>query len=182
MTVRGDHRRHMPWRLPGETASPRRAGPAVIPPSYCLLGGTRAPAPRRASSTRCDGRSCPRGKDVVQDEPWVAHDDPDRPFDRWMWLCDCALCLVVLKREAHERPRRELCLKTDCDRLVVTATTLAVCRRHRTAVSDVGRSWGISRPSAFAGPPGSVGPPPRPPPPAQVFGPHPWVTAPDDIG
>lgn len=58
-------------------------------------------------------------------EPWLAHEDVDRPFDRWTWLDDCAVCLVALKREAAERPRLVLCLKTACDRVCVTAEYLA---------------------------------------------------------
>lgn len=58
-------------------------------------------------------------------EPWLAHEDLDRPFDRWTWLDDCASCLVALRREAAERPRRVLCLKTACDRVCVTAEYLA---------------------------------------------------------
>jgi hypothetical protein len=57
--------------------------------------------------------------------PWVAHEDVERPFDRWSWLDDCATCLVALKREAAARPRRVLCLKTSCDRVCVTAEYLA---------------------------------------------------------
>lgn len=56
--------------------------------------------------------------------PWVAHEDVERPFDRWTWLDDCATCLVALKREAAEHPRRVLCLKTHCDRVCVTAEYL----------------------------------------------------------
>lgn len=58
-------------------------------------------------------------------EPWVAHEDVNRPFDRWTWLDDCASCLVALKREAAEHPRRVLCLKTHCDRVCVTAEYMA---------------------------------------------------------
>ena len=58
-------------------------------------------------------------------EPWVAHEDVNRPFDRWTWLDDCATCLVALKREAAERPRLVLCLKTSFDRVCVTAEYLA---------------------------------------------------------
>ncbi len=58
-------------------------------------------------------------------EPWVAHEDVARPFDRFTWLDDCGSCLVALKREAAERPRLLLCLKTACDRVCVTAEYLA---------------------------------------------------------
>jgi hypothetical protein len=61
---------------------------------------------------------------MVALEPWVAHEDVECPFDRWTWLDDCATCLVALKREAAERPRRALCLKTYCDRVCVTAEYL----------------------------------------------------------
>lgn len=58
-------------------------------------------------------------------EPWLAHEGVDRPFDRGTWLDDCADCRVALKREVAERPRLVLCLKTECDRVCVTAEYLA---------------------------------------------------------
>jgi hypothetical protein len=56
--------------------------------------------------------------------PWVAHNAPERPFDRCTWLCDCPTCLVALKREVTVRPRGVLCLKTRYDRIYVTAEYL----------------------------------------------------------
>ncbi|HET9078146.1 MAG TPA: hypothetical protein VFN68_14510 [Acidimicrobiales bacterium] len=56
--------------------------------------------------------------------PWIAHDAPDRPFDACMWLDDCEVCIEALKREAAERPRLLFCLKTNADRVLVTAERL----------------------------------------------------------
>ncbi len=58
------------------------------------------------------------------EEPWIAHDAPDRAFDAWMWLDDCETCLRSLRREATERPRLLFCLKTSADRVWVTAERL----------------------------------------------------------
>ena len=58
------------------------------------------------------------------DEPWLACESPDRPFDAWMWLCDCDICLRALQREAADRPRLTFCLKTYADRVYVTAERL----------------------------------------------------------
>jgi hypothetical protein len=59
------------------------------------------------------------------DEPYLAHDQPDRPFDTMTWLCECGDCLAALRREAVARPRLGLCLKTNSDRVLVTAEYLA---------------------------------------------------------
>ncbi len=58
------------------------------------------------------------------EEPWIAHEAPDRPFDVWMWLDDCDVCIQALKREAAERPRLLFCLKTNADKVWVTAELL----------------------------------------------------------
>lgn len=58
------------------------------------------------------------------EEPWIAHESPGRPFDPWMWLCDCAVCLEALKREAADRPGLVLRLETNADRVWVTAELL----------------------------------------------------------
>jgi hypothetical protein len=57
-------------------------------------------------------------------QPWIAHDHPDRNFDAWMWLDDCEVCLEALRREAEQRPRLIFCLKTSADRVWVTAELL----------------------------------------------------------
>jgi hypothetical protein len=56
--------------------------------------------------------------------PWLAHEHPERRFDTWTWLCDCRGCLVALGAEAAARPRRILCIKTNGDRILVTAEYL----------------------------------------------------------
>lgn len=56
--------------------------------------------------------------------PWIAHEDIDRPFDGWTWIDDCPTCMLALKREAAQRPRLVLCLKTCGDRVYVTADLL----------------------------------------------------------
>ena len=60
----------------------------------------------------------------MKEEPWVAHEAPDRPFDAWMWLDDCQACVKALAREASDRPRLVFCLKTSADRIHVTAEYL----------------------------------------------------------
>lgn len=70
-------------------------------------------------------------------EPWLAHDDVSRPFDRWTWLDDCPSCVVALKREAVERPRLVLCLKTERDRLCVTAEYLSEVLEAGRPVEDL---------------------------------------------
>ena len=65
-----------------------------------------------------------RGKVAMREEPWIAHEEPDRPFDVWMWLDDCEVCREALKREADEHPRLVFCLKTGMDRIWVTAEAL----------------------------------------------------------
>ena len=54
-------------------------------------------------------------------EPWLPHDFPERPFDKGAWLDDCRACVLTLRAEAATRPRLVLCLKTDADRILVTA-------------------------------------------------------------
>jgi hypothetical protein len=61
--------------------------------------------------------------DVV--EPWMAGDHPGRPFDTGTWLDDCVECLIALEMEAAARPRTVVCLRTNCDRVLVTASYLA---------------------------------------------------------
>jgi hypothetical protein len=65
-------------------------------------------------------------------EPWVAHDDATRPFDTYTYLCSCTVCELALVREAAARPRLILCLKTNGDRILVTAEYLAetLAARH----------------------------------------------------
>lgn len=55
---------------------------------------------------------------------WVAHERPERPFERGMWLCDCGACLLALRAEVVVRPRTPLVLKTNFDRIIVTAELL----------------------------------------------------------
>lgn len=60
----------------------------------------------------------------MRKQPWIAHDAPDRPFDAWTWLDECAVCARALEREAKLRPRLVFCLKTSADRIHVTADYL----------------------------------------------------------
>ena len=55
------------------------------------------------------------------DGPWVAHEHPEHPLDRWCWLCDCGACLIALQATARQQPRLALGLKTGADRITVTA-------------------------------------------------------------
>lgn len=59
------------------------------------------------------------------EEMWIAHEAPERAFGYGMWLDDCPVCVEALEREAAERPRLLFCLKTNCDRVVVTADLLS---------------------------------------------------------
>jgi hypothetical protein len=61
---------------------------------------------------------------AVKKIPWVAHERPDQPFDRWTWIDDCDVCAQALEREAAVNPRRVACLKTSADRIYVTAELL----------------------------------------------------------
>jgi hypothetical protein len=61
----------------------------------------------------------------LSDEPWYAHDHPERPPDQWCWLCTCPSCLVVLRASATVRPRLALVVRSAADRLVVTAELAA---------------------------------------------------------
>jgi hypothetical protein len=58
-------------------------------------------------------------------EPWTAHEHPERRFDLATWLCDCHACTIAVTAEAAVNPRLPLCLKTACDRILVTAEYLA---------------------------------------------------------
>ena len=51
----------------------------------------------------------------------MAHDCPERHFDHGTWLDDCRGCVLALRAEAFTRPRLVLCIKTDADRILVTA-------------------------------------------------------------
>lgn len=55
---------------------------------------------------------------------WIAHDQPDRPFSFGMWLCECAACFHALRGEVASRPDTAMVLKTERDRIVVTARQL----------------------------------------------------------
>ena len=77
------------------------------------------------------------------EEPWIAHEAPDRPFDTWMWLDDCAVCLDALKREAVDRPGLLFCLKTSADRVWVTAELLCETRERGKSSKAFVTSRGI---------------------------------------
>src|SRR4051812_28601892 len=51
---------------------------------------------------------------------WEAHDDPERPLDRYVILCACVDCETAIRNEARRSPQRPICLKTSCDRILVT--------------------------------------------------------------
>lgn len=59
--------------------------------------------------------------------PWVAHDHPERPFDRFIWLCACRGCALALQVEARHRPWLRLCVKTAAARHVLEAVRFAAC-------------------------------------------------------
>lgn len=70
-------------------------------------------------------------------EPWTPHEHPERPFDEWTWLCDCRSCMVALVAEAAHRPRLVLCLKSSCDRVLVTAEYLAATMAGGGSAEDL---------------------------------------------
>lgn len=54
------------------------------------------------------------------DDIWVAHEHPDRTLTYGAWICDCATCIAVVARQAHEYPGIRFVLKARCSRWVVT--------------------------------------------------------------
>jgi len=63
---------------------------------------------------------------------WVAHDDVTKPFSVNMYLCDCARCRDALAAEVARTPRTNLLVRSEGDRLLVTAE-LALDVWERTA-------------------------------------------------
>jgi hypothetical protein len=57
----------------------------------------------------------------VEVEPWVAHEQPERPLAWGAWLCDCDGCRLALVAASLHEPRLPIVLKTGGDRVVVTA-------------------------------------------------------------
>lgn len=57
-------------------------------------------------------------------EFWVAHEQPERPFDAGVWVCACDACLMALEATARTNPRFTLMIRTNCDRVAVTADHL----------------------------------------------------------
>ena len=62
--------------------------------------------------------------DSTLTDPWMAGDHPGRPFDAGTWLDDCSACVRALELEAAERPGTVLCIRTNCDRVLVTVEHL----------------------------------------------------------
>ena len=56
---------------------------------------------------------------------WVGHEQPERPLEAGVWLCDCKLCLLALTASARRNPRYTLMLRTNGDRIAVTSDYLA---------------------------------------------------------
>lgn len=52
---------------------------------------------------------------------WLAHDHPSVPLAPGAWLCDCAPCMTSLRTAATRELAPALVLKTDLDRILVTA-------------------------------------------------------------
>ena len=59
--------------------------------------------------------------DELEERCWVAHEEPERPLAYGAWLCDCEACRIALQVAAVHGPRLPIVLKTDSDRIVVTA-------------------------------------------------------------
>ena len=78
------------------------------------------------------------------EEPWLPHDWPERPFDQLTWIDDCRACVLALRAEAATRPRLVLCLKTNSDRILVTAEYAAEVLAAGRPLEDlcyVGNDW-----------------------------------------
>jgi hypothetical protein len=58
-------------------------------------------------------------------EPWMPHEQPERPFDEGTWICECGACRMALRAEATFSPHTPLCIKTGFDRVIVSAEYLA---------------------------------------------------------
>jgi len=56
---------------------------------------------------------------------WVAHDQPERPFDHGVWVCDCNRCHLAVETAARTDPRFTLMIRTNADRVAVTVDYLA---------------------------------------------------------
>lgn len=57
-------------------------------------------------------------------EFWVAHDQPERPFDRGVLVCDCDACRIAVQAAARSNPRFTLVIRTNLDRIAVTVDHL----------------------------------------------------------
>jgi hypothetical protein len=55
---------------------------------------------------------------------WVAHEQPERPFDAGVFVCDCDACRLALAATVRVNPRFTLMIRTNCDRVAVTADYL----------------------------------------------------------
>lgn len=55
---------------------------------------------------------------------WMAHEEPERPFGWGMWLCECEPCRLALRATVAVRPDLPFVLKSDADRVLVTARLL----------------------------------------------------------
>jgi hypothetical protein len=58
-------------------------------------------------------------------DPWLPHEQPERPFDEGTWVCECAACQMAVRAEAAHSPFTPLCIKTAFDRVIVSAEYLA---------------------------------------------------------
>jgi hypothetical protein len=58
-------------------------------------------------------------------DPWLPHEQPERPFDEGTWICGCPACDLALQAEAVYSPFTPMCIKTGFDRVIVSAEYLA---------------------------------------------------------
>lgn len=58
-------------------------------------------------------------------EPWLPHEQPERPFDEGTWICECDACAMAVHAEARHSPFTPLCIKTGFDRVIVAAEYLS---------------------------------------------------------
>lgn len=68
----------------------------------------------------------------MQDSPWVLHEHPERPLDRYAWICSCNGCAIAVRAASVGLPAGLACIKRDDGRDIVSLETLAVLLERRS--------------------------------------------------
>src|SRR3989442_5659889 len=68
---------------------------------------------------------------------WAVHDHRGRRLDSYAMLCSCVDCTAALHEHAEQEPRSLVALKTNCDRILVTAEYLAETLRADPSLSGL---------------------------------------------